>query len=103
MHGFGTKQSGQGYKLIGTFVNGLPHGFAKLFQDDRLVFEGEYQSGKKEGWARKYYSNGKVMFEGELKNGKWTGLGRKFYEDGRVWYEGLCLNNVPTGFGKYYH
>ena len=36
----------------------------------RLIFEGQYSNGKKNGKCKEYYNNGKLKFEGEYLNGK---------------------------------
>jgi len=38
--------------------------------DDRLIFEGEYLNGKRNGKGKEYLPNGKLLFEGEYLNGK---------------------------------
>ena len=45
--------------------------------EDRLIFEGQYLKGKKNGKCKEYYNNGKLKFEGEYLNGKknkWNNL-----------------------------
>ena len=42
----------------------------------KLIFEGEYLNGRKNGKGKEYYYNGKLSFEGEYLNDlKWNGKG----------------------------
>ena len=52
------------------YLNGLRNGKGKEYEDDKLIFEGEYSSGKR--WNGKGYnlSNDIVI---ELKNGNGKG------------------------------
>ena len=62
---------------------------------NKLIFEGEYLKGKKNGKGKEYYFNGKLKFEGEyLNNNKWNGKG--YNENGNIIYE------LINGNGKVY-
>ena len=37
---------------------------------NKLIFEGEYLNGKRNGKGKEFYENGKLKFEGEYINGK---------------------------------
>ena len=64
----------------------------------KLIFEGEYINGKKngkdynnknnlinkDGFCREYYNDDVVKFEGEYKNGKRNGKGKEFDEYGKI-------------------
>ena len=39
------------------------------FKNDKLIFEGEYLNGKRNGKGKEYLWNGKLGFEGEYLNG----------------------------------
>ena len=48
----------------------------EYFENNTIVFDGNYFNGKKEGDGIEYYQNGKIKFKGEFseggkKNGKW--------------------------------
>jgi len=65
--------------------------------EGKLIFEGEYLNGKRNGKGKEYYKNGNLAFEGEYLNGiRWTGKG----------YD--CSNNITfeinngRGILKYY-
>ena len=52
----------------------------------KLLFEGEYSNGKRNGKGRKYDGNSNIKFEGEYLNGKkWNGKG--YYNNGNIIYE----------------
>jgi len=34
----------------------------------KIIFEGEYLNGKRNGKGKEYYNNGKLQFEGEYLN-----------------------------------
>ena len=66
-------------KLIfeGEYLNGKRNGIGKEFKGKFLLFEGEYLNGKRNGKGTEYdeISRG-IKFEGEYLNGKkWTGRG----------------------------
>ena len=66
-------------KLIfeGEYLNGKRNGKGKEYNDNNeLIFEGEYLNGKRNGKGKEYDYNGKLIFEGEYLNGKkWNGKG----------------------------
>ena len=46
---------------------------------DRLIFEGDYKNGKRNGKGKEYSDyNGKLIFEGEYVNGKRNGKGKEY-------------------------
>ena len=64
-------------KLIfeGEYLNGKRNGKGKEYMDTKLIFEGEYLNGKRNGKGKEYDKDGKLKFEGEyLKGRKWLGL-----------------------------
>ena len=69
-------------KLIfeGEYKNGKRNGYGieyDIFRELK-VFEGEYKNGKRHGKGKEYKASGKVGFEGEYKEGKkWTGSENK--------------------------
>ena len=67
--------------LSGRYIVYGENGNAKAYSsyDDKLLFEGEYKNGKKNGKGKEYYLNGEVIFEGEYKNGKRNGKGKEYY------------------------
>jgi len=87
---FETKKEGKEYDYI----------------DDKLIFEGEYLNGKRNGKGREYwsnYSNKRKKFEGEYLNGKKTGTGKEFYGSGELSFIGVYLNGKKNGKGSEYY
>ena len=68
---------------------------AKVYNayDDKLLFEGEYLKGKRNGKGKEYDYDGKLLFEGEYLNGKRNGKGKEYYHSGKLKFEGEYLNN----------
>ena len=53
-------------------ING--EGYILKYDEDKLIFEGVYLNGEKNGLGKEYYYNRELKFEGEYKNGKkWNG------------------------------
>ena len=50
-------------------------------EDDRLLYEGEYLNGKRNGKGKEYYLNGYLKYEGEYLNDKWNGIGKECWND----------------------
>ena len=87
----------------------------------KLIFDGEYLKGKRNGKEKEYDDEGKLIFEGEYLNGKrWNGNGYdnnnnivyklkdgkgliKEYKYGRLIFDGLYLNGQRNGKGKEYN
>ena len=89
----------------------------------RLIYEGEFLNGQRNGKGKEYYYDGKLEFEGEyLKGNKWNGKGYDskkniVYElkDGKgliklydilgkfLSFEGEYLNGQINGKGKKYN
>ena len=60
--------------------------------DNRLLFEGEYLNGERNGNGKDYFDNGKLYYEGEYSKGKMEGKGKEYYEDGGLRFEGEYKN-----------
>ena len=64
----------------GEYLNGKRNGKGKEYDslNDKLIFEGEYSNGKRNGKGKEYNNNGELIFEGEYLNGEiWYGKGKK--------------------------
>jgi len=70
----------------------------KEFCFDKLIFEGEYFNGKRNGKG-KDYKNGEIVFEGEyLNDQRWNGKGKEFHNYfGTLTFEGEYLNGKKIG------
>ena len=54
------------------------------------------------GKGKEYYWNGKLLFEGEYLNGEKNGKGKE-YKYGYLIFEGEYINGKRNGKGKEYH
>ena len=82
-------------KLIfeGEYLNGKRNGKGKEYKFGRLKFEGEYLNGERNGKGKEYYG-GYLIFDGEYLNGKrWNG--KLYTNDDNISYE------IKNGKGKY--
>ena len=58
----------------------------------KLIFEGQYSNGIKNGYGKEYNNEGEVIFEGEYKDGKrWNGEGIEYNHD-KLIFEGIYIN-----------
>ena len=71
--------------------------------DNRLIYEGEYLNGEKNGKGKEYYFHGELLFEGEYLNGEKNGKGKEYYFHGELLFEGEYLNGEKNGKGKEYY
>ena len=71
------------------------------FENDELIYEGEYLNGRRNGKGKEY-KNGKLRFEGKYLNGKRNGKGKEYDDNGRLIFEGEYLNGKRNGKGKEY-
>ena len=73
----------------------------EIYYNGKLIFEGEYLNGKRNGKGKEYNDNGKLIFEGEYLNGKRNGKGKEYDNNGKLIFEGEYLNG-KNGKGKEY-
>ena len=79
----GKEFKGSNDKLLfeGEYKNGRRNGIGIEYDEFKglKLYEGEFKNGKRNGNGKEYKYNGKISFEGEYKNGKkWTGYGNKY-------------------------
>ena len=91
-------------KISGKYKKGTKwYGKEYLLNTDRLIFEGGYKNGKRNGKGKEYddlYCE--VLFEGEYKNGKRNGKGKEFkFYYGYLDFEGEYLNGKKWNGKKY--
>ena len=99
----GKKWDGKGYDENGYVIYELNKGcglIREYYYDDKLIFEGEYLDGKRNGKGKEYCEY-KLIFEGEYLNGERSGKGKEFYDDNLI-YEGEYLYGKRNGKGKEY-
>ena len=102
---FGKEYNGCNDKLLyeGEYLKGEKNGKGKEYDlFGELGFEGEYKNGKRNGKGKEYYENGKLKFEGEYLNGKRNGKGKEYNPEGKLKFEGNYLNGKRNGKGKEY-
>ena len=111
------KQLSGKYKIIGK--NGKVKEF--IINTDKLIFEGEYLNGKRNGIGKEFYGDGKLKYEGEYLNGKrWNGKGynkngimefqlkdgkgegKEYNNNDELEFEGEYINGERSGKGKEY-
>jgi len=81
-------------------VNGkkVEHGtFTKWYENGRVMIQGTYRNGKKDGLWRECLRDGSPKMEGTYKNGVKEGLWTVFYPSGRKHFEGMYRNGVRDG------
>ena len=67
--------------------NGETYEFDSYY--NRLLFEGIYSNGKRNGYGKEYNEDGNLIFEGEYLDGKrWKGIAKEYDEDtGKLIFE----------------
>ena len=118
------------YKLLsGRYIlyESNDNGKEYYFDNDKLLFEGKYKNGERNGLGKEYNSKGKIIFEGEyLKGKRWKGKGKyynkyddliseveylngeingkanSYYYDGKLKFEAEFLNGELNGKAKEY-
>ena len=67
--------------------------------NDKLLFEGEYYNGERNGiWKEYKYYNDRLIYEGEYYNGERNGYGKEYDYDGRILFEGEYLNGKRKNY-----
>ena len=59
----------------------------------KLIYEGEFLNGKRNGKGKEYYDNSNSLYEGEFLYGEKNGKGKEYYNGGILIFEGEYLNN----------
>ena len=77
-------------------------GKGKEYFKNKLIYEGEFLEGKREGKGKEYSDNGNLKYEGEYINGEKNGKGKEYYDNGKLKYEGEYINGEKNGIGKEY-
>ena len=75
-NGKGKEYNGRSNRLIyeGEFLNGKRNGFGKEYDSGSLLYEGEHLNGEKNGQGKAYNYFGQLTFQGiYLKNKTWKG------------------------------
>ena len=82
--------NGNGFDNNNNIVYELKNGIGKLkeYKYGKLIFEGEYINGEKNGKGKEYNIYGKLYFEGEYLNDKRNGKGKEYNYKGILAFEG---------------
>ena len=110
---FNRKWNGTGYDPDGNQVYKLKNGHGTMAEYEynwpdkiRLIYEGEYLYGKRNGYGKEYYENSRGIiykYKGTFLNGKKHGHGIEIKEESQIIkFEGEYLNGERNGKGKEY-
>ena len=104
------KWNGKGYDINGNIIyelingNCIVKGYHEVDLQIKIIYEGEYKNGKKNGKGKEYYYMDKILYEGEYLNGKRHGKGKQYYYiDGNLEFEGEYLYNEKKKGKEYYN
>ena len=92
----GEKWSGKGYDPNNNIIYELKDGKGYVIEYNdiyKIIFEGEYLYGKKNGKGKEYNYEGNLIFEGEYLNGMKNGKGKEYDNEGNLIFEGEYLYN----------
>ena len=95
--------NGIGYDINSKIIYKIKEGKGYVYEynnDGKLIFEGEYINGIKNGKGKEYV-NGILIFEGEYMNGKKSGRGKEYNKKEMI-FEGQYLYDNKIK-GKFYH
>ena len=73
-------------KYEGNLENGIRNGYGKLYENDILVYDGEWVNNKYDGKGKLYFKNGNVKYDGNWCNGKEVS-GINYFENGSLLFE----------------
>ena len=69
-------------------------------KEKKLIYEGEYENGRRNGKGTFYFSSGE-KYEGEFRDGKREGKGTFYWDDTSKW-EGTFVDNEMDGDGTFF-
>ena len=88
----------------GEYLNGMRNGKGKEYYLGELKYEGEYLNGKKNGKGKEYDEKERLIFEGEYLNDlMWKGIRKEYDDNGILIFEGEYFNEKRNGKGKEYY
>ncbi|MCL2399875.1 MAG: hypothetical protein FWC91_09075, partial [Defluviitaleaceae bacterium] len=76
---------------IGEFADGEFEGTGRLFNNDILLYEGDFMAGRPHGRGTWFRSNGLIRYRGEFHEGVPHGIGTLYDENGRELYTGAMF------------
>ena len=73
-----------------SYVNGEIKGKVKEYNNNKLLFEGEYLNGE----GKEFDSNGNLNYKGKYLNGKRNGIGKEYdnNNNNKIKFDGEFLN-----------
>jgi len=69
----------------------------QYYENGKLMYEGEWQDGKRHGQGKGYDENGTLRYEGELQDGMAHGKGKEYDENGTLMHEGAWQDGKRRG------
>jgi len=77
----------------GEYINGKRNGIGKEFDDGKLKFEGEYSNGERNGNGKEYDYHNQLIYDGKYLNGeRWNGEVKDYYYNDKLKFEGEYFN-----------
>ncbi|EAR97268.1 MORN repeat protein (macronuclear) [Tetrahymena thermophila SB210] len=73
------------------------------FPNGAIQYEGQIQSGQKNGYGVLYNCNGTKMYEGSFKDDFYHGFGMEYYENGQILHQGNFEKGLLNGFAKTFY
>jgi antitoxin component YwqK of YwqJK toxin-antitoxin module len=71
----------------GYLRNNKKQGHWKFFDNDLIVYEGDYLHDRKKGYWREYYISGHELYVGKYKNDKANGIWKIYSSNNKKFYE----------------
>ena len=82
-------------------INGDKNGKRKEYYKEKLIYEGEFLEGKRNGHGKEYhFTEGYSLYEGEFVEGKRNGKGKEYYDNGKIKFEGEYFDSKINKKGK---
>ena len=101
--GFGVKVEGQ-HVWVGDFEDGKGCGKVHVYQNDALIYEGDWKDSRFNGYGKQYASNGNLTYYGKWKNGKQHGEGVMIDEKGakyhHIWTHGKLKESTKAMYTR---
>ncbi len=86
----------------GNLINGKIEGFARIFENDKLLYEGEFKNNMYDGLGILYNSDtGEPIYNGEFVKNEFSGMGNYYFDDDQ-YYVGEFDKSKFAGDGYLY-
>ena len=60
--------------------------------NNKLIYEGEYLNGERNGTGKEFFDNGYLKYNGQFLKGKKHGIGKEYFDNGEIKYKGEYFN-----------